>query len=1059
MKKYLFVLLMIFGICLTNLLPIFGQTISTDNIVQPVILTNEVEEYNLAFNLEYLEDKNKTLTIDNITSNQSSSKFIPNQKYVPNLGVTNSAIWVRFTVTNNNSSRQKWQLILKDSRVGEIEVYIPQKNNQNFTIKKTGRYLPFKTREYNHRYFIFDLPLDYQEEKTVYLRLYSRSIMIFPLIITTLDNFLLGDQINLFLLGMALGIFLIVSLYTLSLSIVLKEQDYFDYTLLNFMTLMHKTCIIGFYQQYLFPNSTNEFELQIISAYLILLALIKFTNSFLELRQSNKLIYRVNSFLIIICIVCFILGFTIFNDYISIIISFLSIIVCGFVLLISLIKLKQKYLPARYFFLGMLAPLIVITLFNLSILQIYENNILALRGYPIVKIISMCLFSFALGDKIKIIKNEKQKAEQEILKNTQLYQQSIEEKNIILEQSKNQLNQILESLPVAVVVHNLDGTIKYMNQTSQKLLNKPINPNLKAQNLSYEYNVYIAGTNQIYPTSDLPSNKALKGEKIIVDNIEIHRENDLITLEVNATPIYNKKKQIQSAIAVFQDITKRKEAKQLLQEYNQKLTNEVNKRTEELAIAKEKAEIANKAKSVFLANINHELRTPLNAILGFTQIMLRSSELIEPEKEYVKIINRSGDYLLKLINNVLDLAKIEAGKTTLNNQPISLKRLLMEVKDFFALKVQEKGLEFNLELSDDIPQYIEIDGIKLRQILINLLGNAVKFTNEGKIGLKVTANQSNLESEKIILIFEVADTGFGIAEDELDIIYEPFTQATAGKYHQKSTGLGLAISRQYIQLMGGDISVTSKIDRGTTFIFNLPSKQALQSIEEEYKPSLSVKGLAESRYKYKILIVDDRLFNSQLIVSLLEPIGFELKTTENSKKALQIFSSWQPHLIFVDIRLPILEQLEIFNSQFQSSNKYHRAVIIAMTRDVLWQKQEYIFQSKCDDVLCQPITEDKIFTVIKKHLGVEYIYETVSESENVLLIKKEFPEQMLKQMPSQWLSQLYETCLILDESQFQKLVAQIPPKYQVLSQYLTELVDLIKWEEIIVLIEKYLQNN
>jgi signal transduction histidine kinase len=312
-------------------------------------------------------------------------------------------------------------------------------------------------------------------------------------------------------------------------------------------------------------------------------------------------------------------------------------------------------------------------------------------------------------------------------------------------------------------------------------------------------------------------------------------------------------------------------------------THDLEQRTVQLAAATAAAEQANRSKSVFLANMSHELRTPLNAILGFTQIMERDKTLSRKQLEHVNIISRSGEHLLGLINDVLEMSKIEAGRITLQETPFDLPRLLQTVDEMLRARAEDKNLQLLLEFGE-LPEYVRGDESKLRQVLINLLGNAIKFTQDGGVVLRAMHENGQL-------IVEVEDTGRGIPEKDLDAIFQPFVQSHQTNATTDGTGLGLSISRQFIQLMNGDISVKSQVGVGTVFRFtvNLPvvdSTEARQALIK--RRAIGIKP--DTHGEYRILVVDDRLENRQLMLDWMRAVGFGVREASNGQEAIEV---WQ----------------------------------------------------------------------------------------------------------------------------------------------------------------------
>jgi CHASE2 domain-containing sensor protein/CheY-like chemotaxis protein len=465
---------------------------------------------------------------------------------------------------------------------------------------------------------------------------------------------------------------------------------------------------------------------------------------------------------------------------------------------------------------------------------------------------------------------------------------------------------------------------------------------------------------------------------------------------------------------------------------------------QKLAIEREKfqAEAASQAKSQFLAKMSHELRTPLNAILGFSQVMNRDATLSPQQQEYLNIIQRSGEHLLALINDILEMSKIEAGRSTFKASRFDLYRLLDTLAAMFHLTASSKGLKLIVERSPEVPQYVQTDEGKLRQVLINLLGNAVKFTQVGSITLRVSREDESV-SPSPWLHFEVSDTGAGIAPEDIDSLFDAFTQTQTGERTLEGTGLGLSISRQFVELMGGELTANSKLGQGATFAFTIPVQPARASdVQTSDGCTGRAVGLAPEQPEYRILVAEDDWASRQLLVQLLSSLGFQVREAKDGKEAIALWSSWQPHLIFMDMRMPVMDGYEA-TKQIKAQIKGQSTAIIALTASAFTEERAAILSEGCDDFISKPFRERILLEKITQHLGVRYCYEDSPKLTTAEPRARVEPltSEALTVMPPEWLAQLHRAAESCQDEEILVLAEQIPEPYGALKLALVNLVE------------------
>jgi len=586
---------------------------------------------------------------------------------------------------------------------------------------------------------------------------------------------------------------------------------------------------------------------------------------------------------------------------------------------------------------------------------------------------------------------------------------------------------VLENISDGVVACDERGRLSYFNRAAREM------PGIAQDDLPPErweerYKIFHGDGTTPMAVADVPLFRALQGEIVRNMQMVVEQEDGLRRdLLVSGQAMRDADGAKIGAVVSLHDVTEQKIAEaKLLQ-------------------AKDAAEAANRAKSLFLANMSHELRTPLNAILGFSDLVRRSPGLSETQQTNLAVIHKSGDHLLGLINDVLDLAKIEAGRTRIERTPFDLAELIDGIAAMMRVRALEKGMQLLVDRAPEVPRHVIDDQAKLRQILINLLSNAVKATERGGIALRLGVAPGPAER----LILEVEDTGTGIAPEDQSRIFEAFVQSSdSAKWH--GTGLGLAITRQFVELMGGRLTLASEVGKGSTFRVELPLRRARpEDLPEALPERGEVIGLEPGQPDYRVLVVDDNLENRLLLNQLLVGVGYAVREAENGAEAVARYRDWQPHLIWMDRRMPVMDGVEA-TCRIRALPGGDAVKIAAVTASSFKQDDAILLESGFDAIVHKPFRPEEIHECMEALLGVKLVRAAPASVESA----SELAPQSLDDLPEPLRQALAETITSLDGDRIKALLAEIGESRPALAAALGRLADNYDYQPILDLLER-----
>ncbi|TAN49424.1 MAG: PAS domain S-box protein [Methylococcaceae bacterium] len=587
----------------------------------------------------------------------------------------------------------------------------------------------------------------------------------------------------------------------------------------------------------------------------------------------------------------------------------------------------------------------------------------------------------------------------------------------------------LENISDGIVACDDRGVLSFFNRTTREIHGIE-QDDLPPQRWSEHYRLLQADGVTPMPTERIPLFRAFQGERVRDQELVIaHVDGSKRILLCSGQPMYDKEGAKIGAVVSMHDVTAQKQAEA------------------ELIKARDAAEAANRAKSVFLANMSHELRTPLNAILGFVQLMARDAQLNAQHRSELDTINRAGRHLLALINDVLEISRIEAGRTCVQKAVFDLDDCLRAIEDIIRVRAQAKGLAFSVERCGLPPRYVDGDAHHLSQVLINLLGNAVKYTDQGGVVLRLTptsvfpdtARERGLNDHDLIR-FEVIDSGPGIAAEDQPRIFKPFYQTEAGIAKGEGTGLGLTISQEFVRLMGGRIELHSQPGQGCVFAFTLPLPAA--EAPAPAPPVRRVAGLAPHQSSRRVLVAEDNADNRELICRLLQSAGFDVLTVENGRQAIDAFQAWRPDVICMDMRMPVLDGYQATRA-IRALPGGGAVKIVALTASVFQEDRHHILGAGCDDMLTKPLDFDRLLQRLGELLNLELQYaEPEPEPEGGLAT----PD--LSGVDAATRAELARAAELLDMEAVQAIIERLRPEQPALAQTLAAWVDAYRFDAV-----------
>ena len=612
-----------------------------------------------------------------------------------------------------------------------------------------------------------------------------------------------------------------------------------------------------------------------------------------------------------------------------------------------------------------------------------------------------------------------------------------------LRSDRDLMARVMETSPAGILAVSRDGKINFANARAASLLGMTPDAICRSYLDSAEWKTTSHDGSPL-PAYQTPLLEAL-AHREAVDGMQvaIRPGDSRILLSVNAARLVNAAGEFDGAVISVEDVTERRRVEDELHHHQENLQELVDQRTAELVSALDQAQSANRAKTLFLANMSHELRTPLHAILGFSNLMRREQGLAARHTETLDIISRSGSQLLALIDDILDMARIEAGHGGLAITRVDLTEVVRDVMNLMRGPAMQKSLELSTEWSGAKVHLVRTDGPKLRQVLVNLVGNAITYTDAGSVILRVNIEEAD-HPGKLRLRVEVQDTGIGIAPEAQESVFDPFVQLGQPN-SRKGTGLGLAICRQFAQIMGGTMQVESALGKGSKFRVELPAEAAGESQAGALQEGESIVAIAPNQREFRVLVIEDDLASRLLLERLLEGAGFKVRTAPDGESGIRVFSVWHPHFIWLDIRLPGMNGLEV-TRKIRTLAHGEDVKIAALTASAFNDERDAVLAAGVDDFVRKPFQAETVFACMGKLLGVQYARSTTVTQPFTDPSRHGLAE--IAALPKELKTQLLHAVLLLDKDRILEVIRSVSALDPALASELTRHAEALEFTPI-----------